>query len=60
LIVGDIELDEAIDTSFPIFMRYGVYLSPIVMSRDCELIFRERTGFIRSVLRDGVLMYAKA
>lgn len=61
LIVGDLMLDEVVDVAYPIFLKYGVYISPIVMSRDYfEMLKAERTGFIKNVLREGVVLYDKA
>ena len=60
LIIGDVKLDEVIDVSYPILLKYGVYISPIVMSRDYfEMLKAERTGFIESVLREGVVLYGR-
>jgi len=61
LLVGDIKLQEVIDVAYPIFLKYGVYISPIVMKREhFELLKAERTGFIENVLREGVVLYGRA
>lgn len=61
LIIGDLKLDEVIDVAYPIFLRYGVYISPIVMSRNYfEMLKAERSGFIENVLREGVVLYGRA
>ena len=58
LIVGDVKLDEIIDITYPILLRYGVYISPIVMSRDYfEMLKAEKTGFIENVLKEGITLY---
>jgi len=58
LIVGDIKLDDVIDVAYPIFLKYGVYISPIVMSRGYfEMLKAEKTGFIENVLREGITLY---
>ncbi len=54
LIIGDIKLDEVIEVTYPIFLKYGVYISPIVMSRrHFEMLKRDSSGFIENVLREG-------
>jgi len=58
LIVGDVKLDEIIDVTYPIFLKYGVYISPIVMSR--EMLKAEKTGFIENVLKEGIMLYGRA
>jgi len=61
LIVGDVKLDEIIDITYPILLRYGVYISPIVMSRDYfEMLKAERAGFIENVLKEGITLYGRA
>lgn len=61
LIVGDVKLDEVIDVVYPIFLKYRIYISPIVMTRDhFELLKMERTGFIENVLKDGITLYGRA
>jgi len=58
LIVGDIKLDDVIDVAYPIFLKSGVYISPIVMSRDYfEMLKAEKTGFIENVLKEGITLY---
>ena len=58
LIVGDIKLDDVIDVAYPIFLKYGVYISPIVMSRGYfEMLKAEKTGFIENVLKEGITLY---
>ncbi|ADC66318.1 DNA polymerase beta domain protein region [Ferroglobus placidus DSM 10642] len=58
LIIGDLKLDEAVDVAYPIFLKYGVYISPIVMNREhFETLKAERTGFIENVLKEGVFLY---
>ena len=55
LIIGDVKLDDVIDVAYPIFLKYGVYISPIVMSRDYfEMLKAERTGFVENVLKEGI------
>ncbi len=60
LIIGDLKLDEVVDVVYPIILKYGVYISPIVMSRNYfEMLKVERSGFIENILREGVVLYAR-
>ncbi len=59
LIVGDITLDELIDISFPLLLKYGVYISPHVMtSEHLSHLDREGYGFIKNVKKEGRVIYA--
>jgi len=58
LIIGDVKLDEIIDITYPLLLKHGVYISPIVMSRDYfEMLKAEKTGFIENVLKEGISLY---
>ncbi|RLG37219.1 MAG: nucleotidyltransferase domain-containing protein [Candidatus Alkanophagales archaeon] len=58
LIIGDVKLDEIMDITYPILLEHGVYISPIVMSRDYfEMLKAEKTGFIENVLKEGTALY---
>ena len=60
LIVGDVKLDEVIDISFPVLLKYGVYISPIIMTRDYyEFLKSESSSLIKNVLEEGVRIYAR-
>ncbi len=60
LVVGDVTLNEVIDVTYPLSLKYGIYISPIVMSREhFEMLKAEETGFIKSVLSEGVTVYAR-
>ncbi len=60
LIIGDVKLDEVIGISFPLLLKHGIYISPIVMSRDYfEMLKAEGTSFVKNILRDGVTVYAR-
>ena len=61
LVIGDLKLDEAIDVAYPIFLKYGIYISPVVMKREhFEMLKSEKTGFVENVLREGVVLYGRA
>jgi len=58
LIIGDLKLDEVIDVTYPIFLKYGIYISPIVMSKDYfEMLKARRVEFIENVLKEGITLY---
>jgi len=58
LIIGDVKLDEIIDVTYPILLKYRVYISLLVMSRDYfEMLKAEKTGFIENVLKEGITLY---
>ena len=60
LVIGDVKLDEVIDVSYPLSLKHGIYISPIVMSRDYfEMLKAEGTNFVKNVLREGVTVYAR-
>ncbi len=59
LIIGDVSLDELVDISFPILLKYGEYISHQVMSIEhFEFLEREGYGFIKNVKREGKVIYA--
>lgn len=61
LVIGNVKLDEVLEISYPLSLKHGVYISPIVMSRDYfEMLKAEGTGFVKNVLREGVTVYARA
>jgi len=58
LIIGDVKLDEIIDVTYPILLKYRVYISLLVMGRDYfEMLKAEKTGFIENVLKEGITLY---
>ncbi len=59
LIVGDISLDELIDISYPLLLKYGVYISPQVMTEThFNFLDSEGYGFIKNVKKEGRVIYA--
>jgi predicted nucleotidyltransferase len=59
LIIGDVSLDELVDISFPILLKYGEHISHQVMSIEhFEFLEREGYGFIKNVKREGKVIYA--
>ena len=60
LIVGDVKLEEVIDISFPILLKYGVYISPTIMTRDYyEFLKSENSSLIKNALEEGVRIFAR-
>ncbi|NOZ58537.1 MAG: nucleotidyltransferase domain-containing protein [Euryarchaeota archaeon] len=59
LIIGDVSIDELVDISFPILLKYGEHISHLTMSAEhFEFLDREGYGFIKSVKREGKVIYA--
>jgi len=60
LIIGDVKLDDVIDVVYPIFLKYRVYISPIVMDKKhFEMLRAEGSKFIENVLGEGVVLYGR-
>ena len=54
LVVGSLTLDEVIDVSYPILLKYGELISPHVMSEEYySMLKANESGFIESVEREG-------
>ncbi|WP_457752629.1 nucleotidyltransferase domain-containing protein [Thermococcus sp.] len=52
MIVGEVSLDEVVDISTEVLLKYGELISPIVISPE---EFRRRDdSFIRTVKREGI------
>jgi len=59
LIVGNVTLDELIDISFPLLLKYGVYISPhVITARHLSYLEKEGYGFIKNVKKEGKIIYA--
>lgn len=59
LIIGDVSLDELVDISFPLLLKYGVYISPHVMTeKHFSLLDSEGYGFIKNVKKEGRVIHA--
>ena len=59
LIAGDVTLDELIDISFPLLLKYGVYISPhVITARHLSFLEKEGYGFIKNVKKEGKIIYA--
>ena len=61
LIIGDVGLDEIIEITYPLSLKHGIYISPVVMTKDYfEMLKDEGASFVKNVLREGVVAYARA
>jgi len=59
LVVGDVTLDELIEVSFPLLLKYGVYVSPHVMTDEhFNYLYREGYSFIKNVKKEGRTIHA--
>ncbi|HDN05478.1 MAG: hypothetical protein Q6352_005330 [Candidatus Freyrarchaeum guaymaensis] len=59
LVVGDVTLDELIEVSFPLLLKYGVYVSPHVMTDEhFNYLDREGYSFIKNVKKEGRTIHA--
>ncbi len=59
LIAGGITLDELIDISFPLLLKYGVYISPhVITAGHLSFLEKESYGFIKNVKKEGKIVYA--
>jgi predicted nucleotidyltransferase len=60
LVIGDVKLDEVIDVSYPLLLKYGVYISPMVVTKKYyEFLKFENTSLIKNISREGVRVYAR-
>ncbi len=58
-IIGDVSLDELVDISFPLLLKYGIHISPHVMTKEhFNLLEREGYGFIKNVKKEGSVIHA--
>jgi predicted nucleotidyltransferase len=61
LIIGDVGLDEVIEITYYLSLKHGIYISPIVMTKDYfEMLKNEGASFAKNVLDEGVVAYARA
>lgn len=58
LVIGNVSLDELVDISFPLLLKYGVYISPHVMTEEhFSLLDSEGYGFIKNVKKEGRVVH---
>lgn len=57
LVIGSLTLDEVVEVSYPILLKYGELISPQVMSEEYYSMLKSRnSGFIESVEREGIII----
>ena len=60
LVVGDVSLEELVDISFPILLKYGELISAKNMKKEyLEYLTKEGYSFVRNVMREGVVLYER-
>lgn len=53
LIIGEVTLDQAIDVSYPIMLKYGVYISPKVKTPQ-DFDAHKNYSFLKRVIEEGI------
>ncbi len=57
LVIGSITLDEVIEVSYPILLKYGELISPHVVTEEYYLMLKaNRSEFIESVEEEGMVI----
>lgn len=60
LVVGDLDLDELVDVSFPLLLKYGKIISPKDMKKSrFDKMAKEGYSFINNILTEGVVLYER-
>lgn len=60
LVIGEINLRELIDISYPMFLEYGEYISPKDMKKPYfNELKREGYSFIQNVMNEGLVLYER-
>ncbi len=60
LVVSDVSLEELVDISFPILLKYGKLISAKDMKKErLEYLNKEGYSFVRNVLKEGVVLYER-
>jgi len=60
LIIGKVGLDEVIDVTYSLSLKHGIYISPIIMTKDYfKMLKDEGASFVKNVLKDGVIAYGR-
>ncbi len=59
LVAVDITLDELIGISSPLLLKYGVYISPhVITAGHLSFLEKEGYGFIKNIKKEGKVIYA--
>ncbi len=60
LVVGEVNLEELVDISFPILLEHGEVISAKNMDREhFDFLVREGYSFARNVLKEGMVLYER-
>jgi len=60
LVVGDVGVEELVDISFSILVKYGELISVKDMKKDhFNFLVREEYSFLKNVLGEGVVLYER-
>jgi len=60
LVIGDVSLEELVDLSFPILLKYEELVSVKDMKKKhFEFLIREKYSFVRNILKEGVVLYER-
>ena len=60
LVIGDVSLEELVDLSFPILLKYEELVSVRDMKKKYfEFLIREKYSFVRNILKEGVVLYER-
>jgi hypothetical protein len=60
LVVGDVGVEELVDISFSILLKYGKLISVKDMKKDhFNFLVHEEYSFIKNVLGEGVVLYER-
>jgi predicted nucleotidyltransferase len=60
LVVGDVNLDELVNISFPILLEHGKLISAKNMNMvHFDFLVREGYSFARNILREGIILYER-
>lgn len=60
LVIGNVSVDELVDLSFPVLLKYGEFISAKDMKKNrFELLVREKYSFVRNILEEGVVLYER-
>jgi len=60
LVVGDVDLDEIVDVSFPLLLKYDKLISAKDMKKSrFEKLAKEGYSYINNVLNEGVILYER-
>ncbi len=58
--IGDVSVEELVDLSFPILLKYGEFISAGDMKKkQFEFLAREKYSFVKNIVKEGVVLYER-